>query len=99
MHVTVPLKMNNTFKIENKQLVKWCYEKEASGLLKKQPYIMAKIKEIYNYNCHQMEKISQKLNKVFFPHLKSRMKVCRYDKKEFERKNSKFLNNFFVVRM
>lgn len=91
--------MDHIIKIKNEQLVKWCYEKEATGLPNKQLYIIAKIKENHNCNCHEIEKISRKLNRVFFPRLKSKMKACNYNKKEFERKNSKFLSNFFVVKI
>ena len=86
--------MDLILKIENEQLIKWCYEKEAIGLSNKLAYIIMKIKERNNYSIDEIEKISKKLKKVFFPHLKSRMILCRHDKKRFEKKVFKIFENF-----
>lgn len=89
--------MGHVFKIQNRQLYEWIYHGESGSSLKKSDLIN-KIQQIFDYNHFEIEQISKKLSKVFFPHIKRKMKACRYDKKHFEMKGQKFLNNYFVVK-
>lgn len=94
----VTLKMTRAFKIQNKQLYEWIYEDKTGSSLKKSD-LVNKIQQMFDYNCFELEQISKKLNRVFFPHIKRKMKVCHYNKKQFEMTSQKFLNNYFVVKL
>lgn len=91
--------MADVFKIQNKQMIEWYYETDVVGQSNKHSYIIGKIEEMYNYDSCKLEEISKKLKRIFFPHLKKKMKDCRYDKKEFQRKSTKLLNNHFIVKI
>lgn len=89
--------MADEFKIQNIQLYKWSCA-DGGPRRSKESHIIAKIQENYDFNQQELGQILKKLKRNFLPHLKNKMKACKYIRKDFEKYCDKFLSNFFVVK-
>lgn len=89
--------MDKMFKIPNKQLCEWIFNKSTQSISKEE-HVIGQIAKNFKLDNTQLKKISTKLKKSFIPHFNKRMKACKYSKLIFERDGQKFLKNFFIVK-
>lgn len=83
--------------IKNEELFEWWCEKIGYNESKAN-ILCAKINDDYgDFTESERLKIRKKLLEEFLPHLKSKLKSCKYRKTNFKRFHQKFLNNTFSI--
>lgn len=83
------------FKIKNRVLYNWL--SEVHSKVKEKGLIEIIRNAHVNLSEANLVIIKERLCRVFLPHLKKKMKGCKYRKEEFEKLHSVFLENDFTV--